>query len=59
MLTAMKEFTKANTPFIKAAAVVGIDGMLSIALMAVSKFSGRPFNPFPDKQSAMEWLVEQ
>jgi hypothetical protein len=59
MLNAMKEFTKNNTPYIKAAAVVGIDGMLKIALMAVSNFSGRPFNPFADRQSAMDWLAKQ
>lgn len=59
MLSAMKEFTKANTPYIKAAAVVGIEGLLKIALTAVGSASGRPFVTFPDRQSAMEWLIAQ
>jgi len=55
----MKQFTKDNEPFIKASAVVGIEGILSIALMAVSRFSGRTFETFTDRPSALDWLVEQ
>jgi hypothetical protein len=39
--------------------VVGIEGLLNIALTAVSKFSGRTFKTFKDRPSAMDWLVEQ
>jgi hypothetical protein len=59
MLNSIKEFTKANSPFVKAAAVVGIEGLLKIALTAVGAASGRPFVTFPDRQSAMEWLIAQ
>ena len=59
VLVTLKEFTKHNEPYMKASAVVGIEGILSIALMAVSKFSGRTFHPFKDRASAMDWLVEQ
>jgi hypothetical protein len=59
ILSAMKEFTKANTPYIKAATVVGIKGMLQIALTAVSKFSGRDFICFSTREQAMDWLVQQ
>jgi len=55
----MKQFTKDNGPYIKASAVVGIEGILSIALMAVSRFSGRTFKTFKDRPSALDWLVEQ
>ena len=55
----LKEFTKHNGPYMKASAVVGIEGILSIALMAVSKFSGRTFKIFKDRESAMDWLAEQ
>jgi hypothetical protein len=58
-LNAVKEFTKANTPYIKAAAVVGITGLLQVALTAVSKFSGRDFVSFPTRAQAMEWLIKQ
>lgn len=58
-LTAMKEFTKHNEPYMKASAVVGIEGILNVALMAVSRFSGRTFQTFKDRTAAMDWLVEQ
>jgi hypothetical protein len=56
-LNAMKEFTKANTPYIKAATVVGITGLLQVALSAISKFSGRDFISFKTRGEAMDWLV--
>ena len=59
ILGAMKEFTRDNTPYIKAATVVGITGMLEVALTAVSKFSGRDFKSFPSREAAIEWLVQQ
>lgn len=59
VLTALKDFTKHNEPYMKASAVVGVEGILNIALLAVSTFSGRTFERFADRQSAMDWLVEQ
>jgi hypothetical protein len=56
-LNAMKEFTKANTPYIKAASVVGITGLLQVALTAVAKFAGRDFISFKTRNEAMDWLV--
>jgi hypothetical protein len=58
-LNAMKEFTRANTPYIKAAAVVGITGLLKIALSGVAKFSGRDFITFNTRAEALDWLAEQ
>jgi hypothetical protein len=58
-LAELKDFTKHNEPYMKASAVVGVEGILSVALMAVSKFSGRTFRSFADRQSAMDWLVGQ
>lgn len=59
VVSVLKEFTKHNEPYMKASTVVGVEGILSIALMAVSRFSGRVFKTFKDRQSAMDWLVEQ
>jgi len=59
ILGAMKEFTRDNTPYVKAATVVGITGMLEVALSAVSKFSGRDFKSFPTRDAAIEWLIKQ
>ena len=57
MLHEMKEFTKANTPFIKKATVVGMNGLLQVALSAVSKFSGRDFITFKTREEAMDFLA--
>ena len=59
VVNVLKGFTQHNEPFMKASAVVGVEGLLSIALTAVSKFSGRTFKTFKDRPSAMDWLVEQ
>jgi hypothetical protein len=56
---AMKEFTNGNKPHIKAAAVVGIDGLKKIVYEAIMRFSGRNVPVFPDIEKAKEWLVEQ
>jgi hypothetical protein len=59
MLNQMKEFTTANTPFIKKATVVGITGLLQVALSTVAKFSGRDFIAFKTREEAMDFLAEQ
>jgi hypothetical protein len=59
VVSVLKDFTKHNEPFVKASTVVGVEGLLNIALSAVSKFSGRTFKTFKDRPSAMDWLVEQ
>ena len=59
ILSKMKEFTSSNTPYVKAAAVVGITGLLEVALSTISKFTGREFHPFKTRQEAIDWLVEQ
>lgn len=55
----LKEFTAANTPYVRAAAVVGIEGLLGVAMLAVAKFSGRTFARFPDRPAALDWLIAQ
>jgi hypothetical protein len=56
---AMREFVNANTPYMKAASVVGITGLLGIALSAITQFSGRSFKTFKTREEAMDWLTEQ
>ena len=57
MLAAMKEFTKANTPYIQRAVVVGITGLLHVALSAVARFAGREFLTAATRAEAMEMLA--
>lgn len=56
---AMKEFTHANKPHVRAAAVIGIDGLKKIVYEAVMRFSGRNVPVFPDIETAKDWLVSQ
>lgn len=57
MLAAMKEFTKANTPYIQRAVVVGIHGLLQVALSAVARFAGREFLTAATRAEAMDQVV--
>ena len=59
VLAALKAYAKANEAYMKASAVMGGEGILGIALMAVARFTGRSFTPFKDRLSAMDWLAEQ
>ena len=59
VVNVLKAFTKHNEPFIKASTVIGVEGLVSVALAAVAKFSGRTFKTFKDRPSAMDWLAEQ
>lgn len=58
-LVIMKDFTSANTPYIKAVAVVGITGMLSIALNAITAASKRNMTTFDTREEALDWLAKQ
>ena len=55
---ALKEFTKGNEPYVKAAAVVGVKGLQKVILDAVSLFSSREFAAFDDIEEAKEYLVK-
>jgi len=59
VMNKMKDFTKSNNPYMKAAAVVGITGLLKIALITVTKVAGRDFKTFNTRDQALEWLVAQ
>ena len=56
-LAEVKEFTIANTPYIKAATLVGIDGLLQVALSSVVKVSGREYQIFKTRKEALEYLA--
>ena len=54
---AIKDFTSTNTPYIKASAVVGADGVRSILLQTVIMITRRELKQFKDRPAAMEWLA--
>jgi hypothetical protein len=55
----LKEFTKGNKPYVRASAVVGLDGIKRIIYDAVVMFSKRTFPIFEDIEKAKDWLIEQ
>lgn len=54
----LKEFTNGNNPYVKASAVVGLDGLKKIVYNAVVMFSGRRLSVFEDIEKAKDWLIE-
>jgi hypothetical protein len=59
VLSKMKDFVQANTPYVKCATVVGVTGLLNVALSTLSKTSGRDFHSFATRQEAMDFLSTQ
>ena len=53
----MKEFTTHNKPYVRAAAVVGVEGVKKIILNAVMLFSKRKFHTVDSIDSAKAWLA--
>ncbi len=56
---ALKNLSANNKPYVKAAAVVGIEGPLGILMDGLEKFSGRVFSRCGTREQAMDWLVQQ
>ncbi len=59
VIQALKEFANDNKPFVKAGAVVGIDGLKRIVYDAITRFSGRNLPAFNDNEKAKDWLTKQ
>lgn len=57
VLSALKELTKGNAPFVQTAALVGVTGLYKVALQAVSLFSKRQFFMFDCRNEALDFLV--
>jgi hypothetical protein len=55
----LKEYTAGNKPYVKASAVVGLDGLQRTVYNAVTLFSKRKFTLFDDIEKAKEWLIAQ
>ena len=54
---AIKEFVAMNTPYIRASAVVGIEGMKAVLQTSVSMQNKREIAAFPTRGEAMDWLA--
>ena len=59
VIDAMKDLVAHNQPYVKAAAVVGMNTLHRIIYRAVVSFSRRNIQVFEDLEQAKDWLVEQ
>ena len=59
VVEAMKELVAHNRPYVKAAAVVGMNTLHRIIYRAVTAFSSRTIHVFDDLDAAKDWLVDQ
>lgn len=53
----IKEFTSHNTPYVKASAVVGADGVAGILLQTVIFLTRRELKAFNQRDEALNWLT--
>ncbi len=56
---AIKTYSRENTPFVKASAVVGVSGIKRLVLNTIVKITGRKIMPFDDVEAAKNWLAGQ
>ena len=55
----MKSYTAHNKPYVKAAAVVGVEGLKKIVLDTIVLISKRQIQLFDTVEQAKDWLAEQ
>ncbi len=58
-MAALQEFSRVNTPRIAASAVVGADGLRSVALQTIALLTGRHIRACETREEALEWLTSQ
>lgn len=51
------EFLSGNKPYVKAGAIVGLNGLQQILYNGLMKVSGRDIKSFSSIESASEWLI--
>lgn len=59
VMDALKELTAHNKPYVKAAAVVGMEGLHRVLFRAVIVFSRRNIEAFDTLDRARDWLASQ
>ena len=59
VIDAMKDLVAHNKPYVKAAALVGMNTLHRIIYRAVVTFSRRSIQVFEDLDQAKDWLAEQ
>ncbi len=59
IIQAFKEYVIHNKPYVKAAALVGAEGLSHLGKSGVEVASARKFINFATRQEAQEWLIQQ
>ncbi len=59
VVQALKELATHNRPYVKAAAIVGLDALRRVIYRAVITFSRRDIRIFTDLDAAKDWLAAQ
>lgn len=59
VMDALKELALRNRPYVKAAAVVGMEGLHRVLYRAVTLFSNRKIEAFENAETALDWLCSQ
>ena len=54
-----KDYTSRNTPFVRASAVIGVEGLKEIILSSIQRIAGRNFRAFSSIPEAEHWLLAQ
>jgi hypothetical protein len=54
---ALKDYTKHNKPFVRAAAIVGLSGLQEIVYNVITRLTGRNIATFDTAEQAKEFLV--
>jgi hypothetical protein len=52
-----QNFIKGNKPYVKAGAVIGLNGLQQIIYNGLMKLTGREIKSFASFESAKDWLV--
>lgn len=58
-LQVFKEWVLFNHPYVVAAAIYGLSGILRIGYKFVIQFTKRVIPEFPNQEAALEWLITQ
>ena len=59
MAQSLKDLANEDKPYVRASAVVGVDGPLGLLMEGVEKFSGRTFQRHASREQALDWLASQ
>lgn len=58
-VNALKAFAAGNTPYVKASATVGSEGLREILLHSVERHVSRKIDAFDSRAEALDWLVSR